>query len=104
MSVNVSRADIYKSRIVDVFCGFVEKYDIDPSCLHLEITESAYTENPEQIISTVEKLRSKGFFIEMDDFGSGYSSLNMLGQMSLDVMKLDTQDLAWLLLKPLLIK
>lgn len=91
VSVNVSRTDIYKSQIVDVFCGLVEKYDIDPSCLHLEITESAYTENPEQIISTVEKLRSKGFFIEMDDFGSGYSSLNMLGQMSLDVMKLDMQ-------------
>lgn len=89
VSVNVSRADIYRSRLVEIFCGLIEKYDIDPSLLHLEITESAYTENPEQIISTVEELREKGFVIEMDDFGSGYSSLNMLSQMSLDILKLD---------------
>lgn len=89
VSVNISRADIYQINIVETFCGLVEKYEIDPSLLHLEITESAYTENPEQIISTVEELRDKGFIIEMDDFGSGYSSLNMLGQMSIDILKLD---------------
>ena len=89
VSVNVSRADIYRSSLVETFCGLIEKYDIDPKYLHLEITESAYTENPEQIISTVDELRKKGFIIEMDDFGSGYSSLNMLGEMSLDILKLD---------------
>ena len=55
----------------------------------MEITESAYAENPTQIINTVEELRTLGFIIEMDDFGSGYSSLNMLSQMKLDVLKLD---------------
>ena len=89
VSVNVSRADIFQSDLVKTFCGLIEKYEIEPSLLHLEITESAYTDNPEQIISTVEELRSKGFIIEMDDFGSGYSSLNMLGEMSLDILKLD---------------
>ena len=60
-----------------------------PSRLHLEITESAYTENPKQIIDTVNNLREQGFVIEMDDFGSGYSSLNMLNDMPIDVLKLD---------------
>ena len=78
----------------------MEKYDIDPSCLHLEITESAYTENPEQIISTVEELRNRGFVIEMDDFGSGYSSLNMLSQMSLDILKLDMKFIRYEMSKP----
>ena len=69
--------------------GIVGKYGIEPKYLHLEITESAYTENPDQIIETVEQLRNQGFIIEMDDFGSGYSSLSMLNQMKLDVLKLD---------------
>lgn len=89
VSVNVSRIDIYHSHIVDTFCGLIEKYGIEPSLLHLEITESAFTKNTEQIISTVDELQKKGFVIEMDDFGSGYSSLSMLSQMSLDVLKLD---------------
>ena len=55
----------------------------------MEITESAYTENPKQIIDTVNNLREQGFVIEMDDFGSGYSSLNMLNDMPIDVLKLD---------------
>ena len=89
ISVNVSRADVYHSQLVDTLLGLTQKYDIDPSYLHLEITESAYTENSAQIISTAEQLRKLGFIIEMDDFGSGYSSLNMLGQMKLDILKLD---------------
>lgn len=100
VSVNVSRADIYHSDLVDKFCRLIEKYEIDPSYLHLEITESAYTENPEQIISTVEELRNKGFVIEMDDFGSGYSSLNMLGEMSLDILKLDMKFIRNQMAKP----
>ena len=63
----------------------VQKYDLPPSRLHLEITESAYTENPRQIIDTVGSLRDLGFIIEMDDFGSGYSSLNMLNEMPIDL-------------------
>lgn len=89
VSVNVSRADFYHAHLVENFCKMIEKYEVEPEYLHLEITESAYTDSPEQIISTVSELRDKGFVIEMDDFGSGYSSLNMLSQMSIDILKLD---------------
>ena len=57
--------------------------------MHLEITESAYTENSEQIIEGAERLKKIGFIIEMDDFGTGYSSLNMLAKLPIDVLKLD---------------
>ena len=89
VSVNVSRADIYLTDLPDTLLTTIRRYDLLPSELHLEITESAYTENPEQIISAVEKLRNLGFVIELDDFGSGYSSLNMLNQMKFDILKLD---------------
>lgn len=89
VSVNVSRADIYNTDIIDILMNTIQKYRIEPKYLHLEITESAYTENPGQIIETVNYLRKKGFVIEMDDFGSGYSSLNMLNQMPIDILKLD---------------
>ena len=89
VSVNVSRIDIYQSRLEDTLMELVQRYGIDPSLLHLEITESAYTENTERVLSTVERLKRLGFTIEMDDFGSGYSSLSLLGQMKLDILKLD---------------
>ena len=89
VSVNVSRADVYQADLADVLIKTVQKYGLTPERLHLEITESAYTENPEQIINTVSQLKNLGFVIEMDDFGSGYSSLNMLNQMPLDILKLD---------------
>lgn len=89
VSVNVSRADIYQVDLADTMIELVTKYGIRPEELHLEITESAYTENATQIIATVDNLRKLGFVIEMDDFGSGYSSLNMLNQMKLDILKLD---------------
>ena len=89
MSVNVSRADIYNIDLAAVLVKLVNQYELEPSRLHLEITESSYTENPRQIIDTVDEMRRLGFIIEMDDFGSGYSSLNMLNKMPLDVLKLD---------------
>ena len=89
VSVNVSRADIYNADLADILVRIVQKHNLSPSQLHLEITESAYTENPTQIIDTVGKLRDLGFVIEMDDFGSGYSSLNMLNEMPIDILKLD---------------
>lgn len=89
VSVNVSRTDLYHTDLADTLVGLTRKYGIDPKYLHLEITESAYTENPVQITGTVEILKKQGFLIEMDDFGSGYSSLNMFGQMKLDTLKLD---------------
>lgn len=89
VSVNVSRADIYNADLPQILRRLMEKHGISPELLHLEITESAYTENPKQIVETVEELRDIGFLIEMDDFGSGYSSLNMLNELPIDVLKLD---------------
>lgn len=89
VSMNVSRADIYNPNLVKILCDLSDKYELDRKFLHLEITESAYTDNPEQIIKIVNQLRGKGFPIEMDDFGSGYSSLNMLSEIPIDVLKLD---------------
>ena len=65
------------------------EYGLSPADLNLEVTESAYTENADQLILVIERLRSRGFEIEMDDFGSGYSSLNMLSSMPIDVLKMD---------------
>lgn len=89
ISVNVSRIDMLDPDLVDTLCKMVRKAGLDFCDLHLEITESAYTEDAQQIISTVNSLRDKGFVIEMDDFGSGYSSLNMISNLPIDVLKLD---------------
>lgn len=89
VSVNVSRADVYHMDLAHILTGLLEKYGLPAASLHLEITESAYIENPQQIIDTVSQLRDLGFVIEMDDFGSGYSSLHMLHKMPVDILKLD---------------
>ncbi|MCB6560346.1 EAL domain-containing protein [Gordonibacter urolithinfaciens] len=89
LSVNLSRADIYRSDLCTYLEGLIERYDVPAELLHLEITESAYMEAPEQLIGAVTKLRAAGFVVEMDDFGSGYSSLNTLKDVPVDVLKLD---------------
>lgn len=89
VSVNVSRADIYDPNLSSILLQLLDKYQVPIKYLHLEITESAYTDNPDQIIVEVGKLRELGFIVEMDDFGSGYSSLNMLAKMPVDILKLD---------------
>lgn len=89
VSVNVSRADIYMPDLPKIIYNIVTSNGLSPSHIHLEITESAYTENPDQLINVVTELRNMGFGIEMDDFGSGYSSLNMLSKLPIDVLKLD---------------
>ena len=89
VSVNVSRIDMLDPDLVGTLRDLVTDGGLDYSDLHLEITESAYTENARQIISTVNELRNIGFVIEMDDFGSGYSSLNMIATLPIDVLKLD---------------
>ncbi len=89
ISVNVSRADVYNPQLPEILLSMLKKYRLSPKYLHLEITETAYTENPEQLINAVSKLKKLGFIIEMDDFGTGYSSLNMLSDLPIDVLKLD---------------
>ncbi|MDD4082565.1 MAG: EAL domain-containing protein [Sphaerochaetaceae bacterium] len=88
-SVNVSRVDIYNPNLINILIGLIKKYNIKIENLHLEITESAYMDDSERLIGVVTKLRDLGFIIEMDDFGSGYSSLNMLIQVPVDIIKLD---------------
>lgn len=89
ISVNISRLDIYQSNLCHLFVDLMERYRLSPSLLRLEITESAYMENPEQLIGVVHQLQQAGFQVEMDDFGSGYSSLNTLKDVPVDVLKLD---------------
>ena len=91
VSVNVSRIDMYDPHLIDVLLGLIEEYGLKTSELLLEITESAYTQDSEQIIETVNKLRDLGFHIEMDDFGTAYSSLNMISTLPIDALKLDMQ-------------
>ncbi len=90
VSVNVSRDDIREERdIPEVFHHLIETYSLTADQLHIEITESAYAENPELLISTTQQLQALGFQVEMDDFGSGYSSLHMLKEVPVNRIKLD---------------
>jgi len=89
ISINVSRTDICSLRLVDHFVKLVGKYELPTQYLRIEITESAYMDNPAQMIETVSRLRDAGFSVEMDDFGSGYSSLNTLKDVTVDMLKLD---------------
>ena len=89
ISVNISPRDFYYLDIYKVMVGLVEKYDISPRNLKLEITETAVMSNLESQLVLIDKLRSAGFIIEMDDFGSGYSSLNMLKDIRVDILKVD---------------
>ena len=91
VSVNVSRIDMLTPDLKSVFKEILADYGLEPEDLMLEITESAYTEDSEQVISTARDLRGMGmgFRIEMDDFGTGYSSLGLLSHLPIDVLKLD---------------
>ena len=89
VSVNVSRIDIAAPDMTDFITKIVKENGLEAKDYMLEITESAYTEDSRHIIEVVENLRSLGHKIEMDDFGSGYSSLNMLTSMPIDALKMD---------------
>lgn len=89
VSVNLSRADVFDPTLVDVFTKLIEDNGLDYGDLKLELTESAYTDDAAHVLEVIRRLRERGFQIEMDDFGSGYSSLNMLSDMPIDVLKMD---------------
>lgn len=91
VSINVSRMDILTMDVVGYLKKLVDKYQVDRSLIKVEITESAYTENVGKIFDTIKELKEAGFTILMDDFGSGYSSLNMLKSAVVDVIKIDMQ-------------
>lgn len=89
VSVNLSRVDLYDPLLEEKLLDLVERNGLTTHELKLEVTESAYTDDPEQLVARVERLRNLGFEIEMDDFGSGYSSLNMISTLPIDVLKMD---------------
>ena len=89
VSINVSRVDMADPDVVKTLLNIIYEFQLNPSDLHLEVTESAYAEDADQIIEIVKQMRSVGFTVEMDDFGSGYSSLNMLSTLPIDVLKMD---------------
>lgn len=89
ISINVSRAHFYGKELVNKLTTLIETYHLSPTDIELEITESICGEDPEVIYEKVRELQNLGFKIAMDDFGSGYSSLNMLKEMPLDIIKMD---------------
>ena len=94
ISVNISRVSTYNPRIAEEINDLTIKYNVPPRLLQLELTESAYTDNPETIRKTMQQLHEYGFTLLMDDFGSGYSSLNVLKDITVDVLKLDMKFMA----------
>ena len=89
VSVNVSRADMFDPALVEKHVRLIEENGLDFRDIKLEVTESAYTDNAKRVLDVIQRLRDLGFEVEMDDFGSGYSSLNMLSAMPIDVLKMD---------------
>ena len=89
VSVNLSRIDVFDPKLEESLDKILADNGLDHDQMMLEVTESAYTENSDQVIKVVENLRRKGYLVEMDDFGTGYSSLNMLSEMPVDVLKMD---------------
>lgn len=89
ISVNVSRYHIYNRNIEQVLNRLLERYDLTPGALSLEITETMFFDNQSELYFLLNHLQEMGFRLEVDDFGSGYSSLNMLRNVPVDVLKID---------------
>ena len=89
ISVNVSRVNFYDENLCEQLLAILDKYQLEPDLLKLEITESAYTNNSEQLLCAMKRFQDQGFRVLMDDFGSGYSSLNMLKDVPVDILKID---------------
>lgn len=89
ISVNISRLHFANPQLAEIIKEIVDKYDVPHNLIELELTESAFLQNKQSMINTVTQLRDYGFLISMDDFGAGYSSLNSLKDLPLDVVKLD---------------
>lgn len=94
ISVNISPKDFYYIDLYEHFTSLVKEYDIEPKLLKLEITETAIMNNTARQLEIIAALREAGFIVEIDDFGSGYSSLNMLKDIMADVLKVDMMFLA----------
>ncbi|MBR5932464.1 MAG: EAL domain-containing protein [Treponema sp.] len=88
-SINISRVTISSDNLVYAIARLQDKYNIPAEYVHFEITESAYMNNQHDLINRVNRIRDMGFKVAMDDFGSGYSSLNTLKDIPIDILKLD---------------
>jgi EAL domain-containing protein (putative c-di-GMP-specific phosphodiesterase class I) len=89
ISINISQKDFYFMDVVSVITGYVEKYGVERSRLRIEITESVMMEDNKYRMRILNDFKEAGFIVEIDDFGSGYSSLNMLKDMPVDIVKID---------------
>lgn len=94
ISVNISPKDFYYIDVVSEIKKLVKEYDLEPERLRVEITETVMMTDVKEKVRVLDELRQAGFIVEMDDFGSGYSSLNMLKDMPVDVLKLDMKFLS----------
>ena len=89
ISINLSGKTLLKPSLVEDYCAIREKYNIKPSQIEIEITESAIVENFAEVNKRIKELKDAGFTISMDDFGTGVSSLNRLQDINVDILKLD---------------
>ena len=94
ISINISPKDFYFIDVIDEIQNLVKKYNIDTKKLRIEITETALIDDSKERTKIFESFRNLGFIVEMDDFGSGYSSLNMLKDVPIDVLKIDMKFLS----------
>ena len=91
ISVNVSRAHFAEENLAEHICSIVDKFKVPHEYIELELTESAFFDDKAILLETIRKLKSNGFKVSMDDFGAGYSSLNSLKELPLDIIKLDAE-------------
>ncbi len=89
ISVNISRAHFTRENLAEHIVEIVDKYGVPHSVIELELTESAFFDDKQTLLNTVKSLREAGFLVSMDDFGAGYSSLNSLKELHLDILKID---------------
>lgn len=89
ISINISRISLTTDSLIYTIKHFLEEFKIPANYIHFEVTESAYMEDQKNLIDRINKIRDLGFQIAMDDFGSGYSSLNTLKDLPIDILKLD---------------
>ena len=91
ISINVSRAHIFQNDLPNTLKNIADKYNVPTDELDIEITESVFIDNKDELVNIVKEFRNKGFHVSIDDFGSGYSALNMLYDISADIVKIDKE-------------
>lgn len=89
ISVNMSRVHLKTGNYIERFCGLAQKYGVDPGLVEVEITETIFMENSQYVKRLVSDLHQYGFHVSVDDFGSGYSALNLLSEIDIDILKID---------------